>query len=77
MPVITGTVYDDQNNPVGGRIVRAYRRSDGAFIGEVVSTAGTGAFSIPCPDTEVQRIALDDAGGTLYNDLIDRVLPGP
>ena len=25
---------------------------------------------------EVQRIVLDDAAGTLYNDIIDRVFPG-
>jgi hypothetical protein len=43
----------------------------------MVSDAGTGEFSLPAPDEEVQRIVLDDDAGTLYNDLIDRVLPGP
>jgi hypothetical protein len=41
MPVLTGTVYDDQGNPAGGRIIRAYRRSDGALVGETLSSDGT------------------------------------
>lgn len=72
---VSGVIYDDASAPVA-RTVRIYRRSDGAFVGEATSDASTGAYSIPCPNVEVQRIALDDAAGTLYNDIIDRVLPG-
>jgi hypothetical protein len=71
---VSGNVYDDTST-AAERIVRLYRRSDGAFIGEITSTAGTGAYSLAAPNEEVQRIVLDDAGGSLYNDIIDRVIP--
>ena len=72
---VSGIVYDDASNPTS-RTVRLHRRSDGLLLGEATSNPSTGAYSIPCPNEEVQRIALDDAAGTLYNDIIDRVLPG-
>jgi hypothetical protein len=72
---VSGIIYDASSNPTS-RTVRLHRRSDGALLGEAISDASTGAYSIPCPNEEVQRIALDDAAGTLYNDLLDRVLPG-
>lgn len=72
---VSGVIYDDASNPTS-RTLRIYRRSDGAFVGEATSDPSTGAYSIPCPNVEVQRIALDDAVGTLYNDIVDRVLPG-
>lgn len=71
---VSGNIFDD-TGAAAERVVRLYRRSDGAFIGEITSTAGTGAFSLAAPNTEVQRIVLDDSGGTLYNDIIDRVIP--
>jgi hypothetical protein len=73
---ISGIISDDTSTPAA-RIVRVYRRLDGVLIGETTSEAGTGAYSLACIDEEVQRVVLDDAAGTLYNDLIDRVLPGP
>jgi hypothetical protein len=72
--VVAGTVYDAAGSPAV-RTVRAYRRSDGTLMGETTSSA-SGAYSIPCPDEEVYRVVLDDVAGALYNDLIDRVLPG-
>jgi hypothetical protein len=71
---VSGIVYDDAS-VAAARVVRVYRRSDGSLVGQVTSDAGTGAYSIACPNEEVQRIVLDDAGGTLYNDIIDRVIP--
>lgn len=71
---VSGNIYDD-TGAAAERTVRLYRRVDGAFIGEVTSDAGTGAYSLAAPNTEVQRIVLDDSGGTLYNDIIDRVIP--
>jgi|GEM_PF-2680044 len=71
---VSGNVYDDTAT-AAERVVRLYRRSDGAFIGQITSTAGTGAYSLAAPNEEVQRIVLDDSGGTLYNDIIDRVIP--
>jgi hypothetical protein len=73
--VVEGVVYDD-TNAVCARTVRVYSRADGRLVGETTSNAGTGEYSLPCPNEEVQRIVLDDDAGTLYLDLIDRVLPG-
>lgn len=72
---ISGTIYDDTSTATD-RLVRVYRRSDGQLIGETTSDAGDGTYEVACPDEEVQRIALDDDAGDLYNDIIDRVIPG-
>lgn len=74
--IISGTVHDESGGPAVGRTVRVYRRTDGAFLGEVVTnSAGWYALAIAGTPGEVQRIVLDDDAGTLHNDLIDRVMP--
>lgn len=73
---VSGVIKDDTDAETD-RIVRLYRRSDGHLIGETISDSGDGTFALDAPDEEVQRIVLDDDAGTLYNDIIDRVLPGP
>jgi hypothetical protein len=75
--IVSGTITDDTGTPCA-RTVRLYDRATGAFIAETTSDAGTGAydFSAVLSTDEVQRIVLDDSAGTLYNDLIDRVIPG-
>lgn len=50
MATISGTVKDEAGN-FAQRIVRAYRRSDGAFASQAVSDATTGAFSCAALDT--------------------------
>lgn len=40
MPTYSGIFKDDTDTPVGGRIVRAYRRDTGALLGEVSSSDG-------------------------------------
>lgn len=50
MPFLSGVVKDMAGVPCAA-LVRAYRRSDGAFIGETVSNATTGAYSIETKDT--------------------------
>lgn len=40
MPTYSGIFKDDTDTPVGGRIVRAYRRDTGAKLAEVVSSDG-------------------------------------
>ena len=58
MPAISGITKDASGVPCQA-LVRAYRRSDGKFIGEAVSNASTGAYSISTLDTSphiVQRI---------------------
>jgi hypothetical protein len=72
---VSGVIYDDTSAETA-RTVRVYARGSGRLVGETISDAGTGAYELLCPDEEVQRIVLDDDAGTLYNDLIDRVLPG-
>lgn len=73
---VSGVITDDTNANCA-RIVRLYARATGRLVGQMTSNSGTGAFSLIAPNEEVQRIVLDDSAGTLYNDLIDRVLPGP
>ncbi|MEO5343788.1 MAG: hypothetical protein H7842_10705 [Gammaproteobacteria bacterium SHHR-1] len=74
---ISGVVTDDTGAPCQ-RTVRLYNRVNGLFMATTTSdpTTGAFAFSLPPGVAEVQRVVLDDADGTLYNDLIDRVIPG-
>ncbi len=75
MGQVSGTVRDD-TGALCARTVRIYRRDTGALIGSTTSDASLGTYTINCPTLdEVQRIVLDDSGGTLYNDIIDRVIP--
>jgi WD40 repeat protein len=58
------------------RTVRVYHRATGALIGET-TTDVAGQFDMGMLlDGEKQVVYLDDVAGTLYNDLIHRVLPG-
>jgi hypothetical protein len=75
MGQVSGVVRDD-TGALCARTVRIVRRDTGAVLGSVVSDASTGVFSFPTPTLdEVHRIVLDDTSGTLYNDIIDRVIP--
>ena len=72
MAVISGTVKDSAGN-FCARMVRAYRRSDGAFAGEVVSNATTGAYSITALDTSKHyAIVLDGVavGDPYWNNVV-------
>lgn len=72
---VSGTVKDSAGANAA-RTVRLYRRDTGKLVGAAVSNASTGAYTIKTQTAdEVQRVVLDDAGGLLYNDLIDRVIP--
>lgn len=66
MAVISGTVKD-VNGDFARRIVRAYRRSDGAFASQVVSDAVTGAFSCAALDTSAHYVLTLD-GEVTEND---------
>lgn len=75
MGYVSGVIRDDAN-ALCARTVRLIRRDTGALLSSTVSDASTGVYSLPAPTLdEVQRIVLDDSGGTLYNDIIDRVIP--
>lgn len=72
LPVVSGIVYDDTG--AGAiRTVRVYRRDTGVLVGTQTS-ASDGTFSCPADfdliSTPLQVVALDDAAGTAYNDLI-------
>ena len=71
---ISGNVKD-ASGANAARTVRIYRRSDGMYVGSTTSDSSTGNYSFDSfYGGEMQRIVLDDDAGTLYNDLIDRVL---
>lgn len=74
---LSGTV-SVLGTPTSGLLVRAYRRDNGAFLGEAVS-AGGGAFSIKTVgyNGEVTVIAYDNTGvAPDYNaEIFDRVIP--
>lgn len=72
--IVSGVVTDAAGLPAA-RTVRAIDRANGVVLGTTTSDAVTGAYAIAVPvSSEIQRIVLDDDAGTLYNDLIDRVL---
>lgn len=72
---VEGVIRDDTNT-LCARTVRLVRRDTGSLLASTVSDATTGEYRLATPTLdEVQRIVLDDSGGTLYNDLIDRVIP--
>lgn len=84
LTVSSGTIYTLSGTvsvlgtPTSGLLVRAYRRDNGAFLGEAVSVAG-GAFSIKTVgyNGEVTVIAYDNTGvAPDYNaEIFDRVIP--
>lgn len=73
---VIGTVTDASGAPAA-RTVRAYDRAAGTLTGTTTSDATSGAYSINCKNlNEVSLVVLDNAtSGTIYNDLIDRVIP--
>ncbi len=70
---ISGTVRDAAG-VLCARIVRAYHRATGLLMDETTSDALTGQYTLYARG-ECCRVVLDDDTGTLYNDLIDRVIP--
>lgn len=72
---ISGTVTGADGNPAA-RTVRFYDRATGQLVDETISDATTGEYEQAFADTsEYQRIVLADET-ELYNDIIDRVIPG-
>ncbi len=72
---IAGIITDDASDPVA-RVVRAYRRDTGALVGNTTSSAADGSYSMNLLTLDqCSVIALDDASGDVFNDLIARVTP--
>ena len=65
MPTDSGVFRDDTDTPVGGRIIRAYRRDTGALIGSAVSSDGN---SIPGDANLSDRVLLIRGDGTSIVD---------
>lgn len=62
-------------NPAS-RIVHCFGRDTGILINSGESDISTGAYEVLLPDgSEVLRVVLADET-ELYNDLVDRVIPG-
>jgi hypothetical protein len=74
---VSGTITDDTGTPCA-RTIGLLRRDNFDLLGTATSDASTGAYAINDLDFDGEciRIVLDDSAGTLYNDLIDRVIPG-
>jgi hypothetical protein len=69
MPTISGIVRDDLDNPVAGRIVRAYRRDTGAMLAETLTGDGS---TLVDPDYANVSLLLhmDGANGsTVFTDV--------
>lgn len=73
---VNGVITDETGAPAS-RIVRAYRRDNGVKVADTVSDGSTGAYSFFTPTLdEVLLWGLDDATtGTIYNDIVARVIP--
>lgn len=70
----SGIVKDASGTPAV-RLIRAYARDTGAPLGETYS-ASDGTYSVLLSRwTEYYLVCLDDAAGTVYNDLILRTTP--
>ncbi len=65
MPTDSGVFRDDTDTPVGGRIIRAYRRDTGALIGSAVSSDG---LAIPGDPYLSDRVLLIRGGGASIAD---------
>ena len=74
-PQVSGTILDTAGLPCA-RTVHLFDRASGTKLGTTVSDASTGqyAFYGPPGGNEVIRVVLADEP-TLYNDIIDRILP--
>ena len=72
---LSGTVTDTAGNPAARTIVGIPRIYPEVVPWTTISDAGDGSYSLYVPDLEISRLVLADET-SLYNDIVDRVLPG-
>ena len=73
MPTISGIVKDSAG-AFAQRMVRAYRRDTGALIGQTVSNATTGAYSITTPYSGEHFVLMHDGTATVGDAYWDSVV---
>ena len=74
---VSGTVYDVNGDPAARKIVawpRLIHPPVAPHIYTTTSSAEDGTYSLTVPATDLCRVVLADEA-TLYNDIIDRVIP--
>lgn len=71
---ISGVVTDDAGLGCVRQVLAVPRCLPSRVFG--TTSDSNGAYTVTVPDVECSRIVLDDDAGTLYNDIIDRVIPG-
>ena len=64
MPTISGTVYDHTGAAASGRIVRAYRRDTGAFLGQTTTATGVATPGDPSYANVSLLLHCDGANGS-------------
>lgn len=72
---ISGTVYDAAGDPAQRTVIAVPRAHPNTRHFATQASAVDGTYSLTVPDVECSRLVLADEA-TLYNDLVDRVLPG-
>ena len=72
---ISGTVYDAAGDPAQRTVIAVLRAHPNMRHFATQASAVDGTYSLTVPDVECSRLVLADET-TLYNDLVDRVLPG-
>ena len=72
---ISGTIYDANGDAAQRTVIAVPRSYPNSRTFTTQSSAANGTYSLSVPDVECSRIVLADET-TLYNDILDRVLPG-
>lgn len=72
---ISGTIYDANGDAAQRTVIAVPRSYPNSRTFTTQSSAANGTYSLSVPDVECSRIVLADET-TLYNDIVDRVLPG-
>lgn len=72
---ISGTIYDAAGDPAQRTVIAVPRTYPNSRAFTAQSSAVDGSYILSVPDVECSRIVLADET-TLFNDIIDRVLPG-
>lgn len=73
MPSLSGNVKDLYGNNVS-RLVRVFHRQSGFLVGQAISNASTGAWSVTCNNTEKHYAIVFDGDPALIDPYWDQVI---